>query len=316
MTEPIVLDNTKRATFCNCKKKYFFAHEKGLQSNYGSTAIRYGVCRHGMWEGYYSFVKEHGWPKGDPAKAMNALMAGLSLGKSKYDKESQTKQFIDDYKNFNTASEAMPAYISYYASDSDYLKVLATETLFSCPIEPESEVEDKLLSKLPPIVFTGRIDLLVELQGIVWVLDFKTTGWRLDEVIMKANRSPQLIGYTYAGKNVLDIEANGCLCSFEQINAYKSKKTGEYGDVKFDFRRVPQIYSEGDIQAWKLSFIDTCREILVCKESGIWPESFDNCYQYGACPYLKLCRQHTSFEKLNLNGFHEEFWNVLAEDEA
>lgn len=314
MTEPIILDNTQRSTFRQCKKKRFLQDVKGQKSNYGSTAIRYGVCWHGIQEGFHQHIKEFGWPE-EAGEIMAAITKGLTLGKQKWDKESATKTFIDDYKNFNTAVNAFNAYLEFFTEDKNYIKVISTETKFECPIEPENEAEEKLLKLLPPIVFTGKIDLCVEMDFMKWLFDFKTTGWILDQVISKANRSPQLIGYSYAGEKVLDFKPAGCLCSFAYIGASKSRTTGEYGNTRFDFRRVPQIYTQGDIDAWKLSFIDTCREIYFAEQNNLYPESFDNCFQYGACPYLRLCQQHTDFENLNLEGFHTEFWSVLDEEE-
>lgn len=312
MVTSIILDNTKRSTFRQCKKKYFLQHVKGQQSNYGSTAIRYGVAWHGIQEGFHQWVKENGWPS--DATLMLALTAGLTLGKEKWDKESQTKSYIDDYKNFNTAVEAFNAYLDYFKDDHQYLEIIDTEKKFECPIEPENEVEERLLAKLPPMIFTGKIDLCVKMDHVKWLFDFKTTGWILDQVISKANRSPQLLGYSYAGDKVLDFKPAGCLCSFAYIGSTKSKVTGEYGKTRFDFRRVPQVYTEGDIKAWKLSFVDTCKDINFAMQEDLWPESFDSCYMYGACPYLKLCQQHLPYEELNLEGFHEEFWDVLEED--
>lgn len=313
MKEPIILDNTKRSMFRNCKKKYFFSTVKGIQSNFGSTAIRYGVCWHGIQEGYHNYVKVNGWPQ-SALEQIEAITAGIELGKAKWDKESTTKVYNDDYKNFNTAVSAFNEYLEFFKDDHNYMKILSTETKFECPIEAENELESNLLSNLPPVTFTGRIDLCVEMDGQNWIFDFKTTGWILDQVIAKANRSPQLIGYSYAGDKVLDFKPSGCLASFAYVGAYKSKKTGDYGSTKFDFRRVPQIYTQGDINAWKLSFIDTAREINYARERNFYPESFDNCHQYGNCPYLKLCQQHTDYDNLNLDGFHVEFWDVLEDD--
>lgn len=313
MTDPIILDNTKRSMFRQCKKKYFYSVLHGLQSNYGSTAIRYGVCWHGIQEGYHTWVKNNGWPV-ESKDLILAMTAGLELGKNKWEKESEKKIFNDDYKNFNTAVEAFNEYLQFFADDKNYLKIINTEKKFECLIEAENELEAMMMRELPPIIFTGRIDLCVEMDYMKWIFDFKTTGWILDQVIAKANRSPQLLGYSYAGDKVLDFKPAGCLCSFAFIGATKSRKTGEYGGVRFNFRRVPQIYTQGDINAWKLSFIDTCREILFCTENNFWPESFDNCYQYGACSYLRLCQQHCKFEDLNLEGFHIEFWDVLEEE--
>lgn len=308
----LVLDNTKRGMFMQCKKKYFFSAKHGIQPRRGSTALRYGVTWHAIMEGFFSWVAKNGWPKNSEALG-GAITAGLLLGKKAWDKETESKMFVDDYRNFNTAVEMFDNYLEYFANDERFLDIISTESKFQCPIEAENELEERLLETLPPIVFTGRIDLCVEMDSMKWILDFKTTGWRLDEVILKANRSPQLIGYSYAGARVLDFKPTGCLISFAFAGSRKSPKTGEYGATKYDFRRVPQIYTAGDIQAWKIAFIDTCREIVRAEEMDCWPESFDNCYQFGPCPYLRLCKQHAPFEELNLDDYRIEFWDVLDE---
>jgi len=313
MSEPIILDNTKRKTFRQCKKKYFLQHINGLQPDYGSTALRYGVAWHGIQEGYYSYVQNNGWPT-TQEEHIAAITAGLELGKKKWDKETAEKKYFDDYRNFNTLVDHFNAYNEFFAGDRDYIKIISTETKFECAILPETKLEESMLENIPPLLFTGKIDLSIVMDYQNWLLDFKTTGWILDKVVMEANRSPQFIGYSYAGDKVLDFKPNGCLVSFAFAGASKSKKTGEYGSTRFEFRRVPQIYTAGDIHEWKLSFIDTASEIYKAINTGLWTESFDNCYQYGACPYLKLCNQHCKYEDLNLEGFHVAFWDVLEED--
>ena len=311
--DKIILDNSGRSTFRSCKKKYFLQIVNGWQSNTGSTALRYGSCWHAIQEGYHSWIRDNGWPTNSSAQ-MEALTQGLTLGKQTYDNETAKKEFFDDYKNYNTAVEGFAQYLEYFKDDSKYLEIISTEKKFECPITADNKTEQELLDKLSiPLHFTGKIDLAVKMDYVKWIFDFKTTGWYLDSVIAQANRSPQLIGYSYAGRKVLDFEPQGCLCSFASANSSKSRVTGEYGKVRFDFRRVPQIYTEGDIKAWKLSFIDTAIDIKSCHDSGIWAESFDNCYQYGPCKYLRLCQQHVPYEELNFDGFHVDHWNVLEE---
>lgn len=313
MIEFIELDNSGRSLFKACKRKYLFQIVHGLQSDFGSTAIRYGVVWHGIQEGYHSYIKEHGWPR-DGEELQVAIQQGLKLGLEKWEEESKKKTFIDDFKNYNTAVEAFGEYLEAFKDDSKYIKVIETEKRFRVQMQPDDRTQELLLKDLPPIFFTGRIDLCVEMDGMNWLFDFKTTSWRLDEVISKANRSPQLLGYSYAGMSDLDFEADGCLLSFAQLSAYKSRKTGDYGTVKHEFRRVPQIFTPQDMYAWKVTFLDTARDICRCFEEDIWPESFDNCFQYGACPYLKLCRQHKNdINDLNLDGFHVDFWSVLED---
>lgn len=311
--EPIILDNTKRGVFRTCKRKYFLQVINGLQPLWGSTALRYGATWHGIMEGFYSTIQEKGWPK-DATTHMEAITNGLQKGKAVWDSETNGTMYVDDYRNFNTAVEAFDKYLEFFFDDGNFLKVIHTEQKFQCPIEPDNDLEEKLLRKMPPIIFTGKIDLGVIMDHMPWILDFKTTGWRLDKVIMEANRSPQLVGYSYAGAKVLDFKPSGCLLSFSYVISRKSPKTGEYGSTNYEFRRVPQIYTPGDISAWKLSFIDTCREILYHTEQNYWPESFDNCFDYGRCPYLPLCQQHVPFEDLNLEGYRVKFWDVLDEE--
>ena len=308
----LTLDNSGRSTYRLCKMKYFLQVINGWQPNYGSTALRYGSCWHGIQEGFHTWVKENGWPQ-DSTSEMTAITQGFALGNKTFIKESEGKEFYDDFKNFNTAVDHFNAYLEYFKDDKDFIEVIATEKKFSCPILPENSLEEKLLKKIAELIFTGKIDLCVKMDGMKWILDFKTTGWYLKKVIQQATRSPQLLGYSYAGDKVLGFKPEGCLFSFAYLGSTKSKVTGNYGKVRFDFRRIPHVFTAGDIEAWKLSFITTAIDIQRSKDENIWPESFDSCFQYGTCPYLRLCNQHRPYEDLNFEGFHVKHWSVLDE---
>jgi len=62
-----------------------------------------------------------------------------------------------------------------------------------------------------------------------------------------------------------------------------------------------------------MSFISTAADIWNSMQTNNWPESFDNCYQYGACAYFKLCQQYTEVENLNTENYHVDFWDVRKE---
>lgn len=303
------LDNTKASCFRTCKRKYYWQHVQGLQSNYGSSAIRYGVCWHGMMEGYYSYIAENGWSNKE-----RAIHAALQLGREKWDKETEKKNFLPDYRTFDSCCKAFMHYLSFYSKDEEFLKIVATETRFRCGIFPASYQEENLLKDIQEgLIFTGRLDLQIEMNLSNWILDFKTTGQSLSVQGARLNKSGQLMGYSYAGKEVLDFRAEGCLVSLAYVSAYKSKKTGEYGDVSTDFARIPQIYSEKDLDNWKASFIDTAWGIRRCENENWWPVNYDSCYQYGACGYTRLCNQN-SFPDVITEGYHVDHWDVMKED--
>jgi hypothetical protein len=304
------LDNTKGSCARLCKRKYYWQHIRGLQSNFGSSAIRYGVTWHGILEGYYKYIKENGW-----AEKELAISAALELGKKKWDEETAKKTFLPDYRTFDAACTALLHYLSFYQKDEEFIKIIATEARFKCGVYAENEYEEAVLKSIgEELFFTGRLDLQVEMNLANWILDFKSTSQNLSMQASRLNRSGQLIGYSYAGKTVLDFPAEGCLVALAYVSAYKSKKTGEYGDVTTDFGRIPQIYNEKDLIEWRKSFIYTAAEIARCTREGVWPVNFDSCYQYGPCTYTKLCDQSGDPEDVITDGYHVSYWDVMKEE--
>jgi hypothetical protein len=308
------LDNTKASCFRTCKRKYYWQHILGLQSIFGSSAIRYGVIWHGIMEGYYKYIKENGWGSKELA-----ISAGLALGKKKWDEETAKKTFLPDYRTFDAACTALLHYLSFYSKDEEYIKIINTEAKFKLEITPDNQEESLALNYIvergdhSKLYFTGRLDLQVEMNFSNWILDFKTTGQNLSMQASRLNRSGQLIGYSYAGKHALEFPTEGCLVGLAYVSAYKSKKTGEYGDVTTDFGRIPQIYNDKDLVEWKKSFIDTALDITRSIESNNWPVNFDSCYQYGPCTYTKLCDQSGKLDSVITEGYLIEHWDVLKE---
>lgn len=304
------LDNTKASSYRTCKRKYYWQHVRGLQSNYGSSAIRYGVTWHSMMEGYYNYIAKNGW-----ANKELAITAALEKGKESWDLETSKKTFLPDYRTFDACCRAFVHYLSFFAKDEEFIKIVATETRFRCGIYPEDELQDNMLKTIPGgLTFTGRLDLQVEMNFANWILDFKTTSQNLSMQASRLNRSGQLIGYSYAGKEVLDFKTEGCLVSLAYVSAYKSKKTGEYGEISTDFGRIPQIYNDKDLLGWKDSFIDTAFNVQRSLDNNYFPMNFDSCYQYGPCVFTKLCDQSRPLDETVTEGFHIAFWDVMAEN--
>lgn len=310
------LDNTKASCLRTCKRKYYWQHIRGLQSDFGSSAIRYGVTWHSLMEGYYKYIKENGW-----ANKQLAISAALELGKKSWDKETEKKTYLSDYRTFDAACTALLHYLSFYQKDEEFIKIINTEAKFKLEILPANDEEEQILHYIiergdhSKLYFTGRLDLQVEMNFSNWILDFKTTSQNLSMQASRLNRSGQLIGYSYAGKHALEFPTEGCLVGLAFVNAYKSKKTGEYGDVTTDFGRIPQIYNDKDLIEWKKSFLDTALAITQCTDTGNWVMNFDSCYQYGMCTYGKLCDQGGDPENAITEGFHVSHWNVLEEAE-
>jgi hypothetical protein len=308
--EKIVLDNTRRSTFKSCKRKYYWNDVCGYKPDNGSSALRYGSTWHGMMEGYYRYIKENGWND----KALGIAKA-VEFGKKKWDYLTDKQIFYPDYRTFEACAQSFVRYIDFYHEDSKILNVIDTERKYECPITLDTEEEKRLYSHLPPIVFTGRLDLQIEMNDMKWLVDFKTTGQGLALQGMRLNRSAQLLGYSYAGEKVLEFRPEGCMVSLHLLSARKSTKTGEYGNLTIDFLRVPQIFTAHDIKEWKRSYLDVANDLFLAFKHNSWPMNFDSCYQFGACAFTKLCEQNKPEGEISTEGYHIDHWDVLSEEE-
>lgn len=314
-TSEIRLDNTKRSSFVECRRKFFLAHIMNITSKNGSTSLRYGSTWHGMMEGFYTGIKIYGWKGRDKAIEM-ALLNGQKV----WDRETGNKIFFTDYRTLEACCNMFIQYIQHFSYDENMLEVVESEQVFACPMEIKTEKEKRTFGHLPPVVFTGKIDLQVLLNSIKWFIEFKTTGFALDTQVMRLNRSPQVIGYTYAAPIVLGFTPQGALVSFAYTYSRKNKD-GVYGKLTIDFQRAPQIFAPQDMENWKESFLNTAKDIYEAYKTKNFPMEFGSCYNYNkACQFTRICEGNRNVTEMSTNDildfypdFCEHAWDVEAE---
>lgn len=302
----LVLDNTKRSCAQQCLRKFYWQHVLGLQPQHGSTALRFGSTWHAILEGYYIHIKENGWTR-DGA----AIGAAFALGKEKWEKETGDRIFYDDYRTYENCCQLFLAYMNHYDYDVGMLQVVSPEQTFRCPM-PLDEEDKKLfpnLAELKDVYFTGQIDLQIKLNGSKWMLEHKTTGQPLSVQTQRLNRSAQIKGYTWASREVLSFSPEGTLISFAHLSG-RRKKDGDYGKLKMDFARTPQVFSEEDLIQWRKSFLTVADDVAKEYKRGLWPCNDDACYNFGACPYIGLCEQNRSLDETRTDNFLVKIWDV------
>ena len=295
-TEILSLDNSKRSTWKECKRKYYYNYVRHIETLWGSTALRYGTVWHAGQEAFYGHIKEHGWLKDG-----EALRAAAKAMKESWEFESTGKQFWVDYRTLENCISSFVQYTGHYAFDEGFIEVLQVENEFRLEMNPTEE-EKKYFPLLKPFHFTGKRDLKVRMDGRVWIYEHKTTVNSIDDQVRKLHRSAQVMGYFFS-EDVLssdDDKPEGVLVSIHHLSSRKSKVTDQYGAVKVDFRRVPQIFNKNDIQQWRLSFFDAAQEIQIATENNTFAMNHDSCFNYGTCPYLDLCESLHCIEDIDL----------------
>ncbi len=294
------LDNSKRSTFVSCPKKYYYEYIANLQSIYGSSALRYGTCFHAGLEGYYEYIRVKGWIRDG-----EAVKAAILNAKKAWDEETALfNSFYEDYRNFHNLVLALTSYFNHFSGDAGFLEVISPEKAFKIKITDKTGFA---------FYFTGKIDLKIKLNGLIWGNEFKTSGYNLKIQADRIQKSPQIIGYSYALKETSDaLELpEGYLTTLHQITSRK-KKDGEYGKLTIDFIRPPQIFSPEDIYYWRESILFTAKSLESCIKNKCFPKYYDSCYQYGRCKFMNLCEQNVPPGEEMTEGYQERIpWDVL-----
>ena len=201
------IDHSRRSCASSCLRKYYWRYVRNLVPTLGSNALRYGSTWHGFLDGFYSTIKDGGWDS-----SHSAFEAAFSNGKATWEKESSEQSFYeDDYRTFENCTKAFLEYNNYYQMDKEMLRVIDIEKAFSI--------------EFPDFIFDGKLDLQVELNGVNWLMEHKTTSQYITTQAERMNRAAQTIGYWNACR-ILGFEMEGILINFHQLTSRKNKEIG------------------------------------------------------------------------------------------
>jgi hypothetical protein len=262
---------------------------------------------------YYNHIKLHGWTKDG-----GALQAAFTAMKDEWELISAKENYYSDYRTLENCFTSFLQYVQHFNQDELMLKVINTEEPFKILMKPNSDEEYAMFKDLKEFHFTGKIDMEIELNGQLWINEHKTTGQPLDTQVNRLNRSAQVMGYHYAKSRMRKdgVIPAGVLMTVHHLSCRKSTakgNEGNYGTPKIDFRRVPQIFSENDIEQWRIAFLAVALDIQKEIERNVWPMCHDACFNYGACPFLSICEQSSSVDNVYLDEqryYVAEPWEV------
>jgi hypothetical protein len=268
--EPIRMSHSAINQGEQCPRKALFSRKLRLYPEIGSTAIRYGSGYHRGMEGYYS----------NDRNIVKAIEAAAN-----YWKKPTIQKFLPDYRTLDNLLTSLGQYNDRYAADNVKVIGMPENTL---TMEITLTKSEKTVYGAFSINFVVVIDLMLEIDGMIWVVDFKTTSVDLPYIVSKLRRLSQLMGYQFVAQDKIP-EVTGTFCYYHQLKASKSKKTGEYGELTIDFLNSPQIFGSHDFNQWRQYVIWSTHKLLVAEKAG-WPPEYASCYNFNrACEYLPLC---------------------------
>lgn len=152
------------------------------------------------------------------------------------------------------------------------------------------------------IIYTGKIDLPVMIDGKLYVMDHKTAGMLGSSFFEGMKMSSQQRGYCVAFEHLTGRKVDGYI-----VNVLRSKEPPQYvrngtdrkgkeGKTlspaqwwKETFQRERYILREADRVEWKENVIQIMEEFLWNYSRGSMPMKTRWCNQMGRCPYFDVC---------------------------
>lgn len=243
----IIVDSHQLSEFQRCPRLYSYTQVQQMGSVRLRDALTKGTGLHNMLYLYYA-CKIKGW---STARAMKKVLSYMRF---------QRKMTIE---HIQQVQPKILQYIAHYQNET--WKPLAAEIGFSKILYEDSQFK---------FIYEGKIDLLMEVQGIKAFVDHKSQS-RHRNLPQDSN---QFLGYAWATGFKLGI------INFLNLAPSKSPKDA--------FRREICNYSTALVEEWKEGAIETCFALAKSREIGNFSKRRQGCNGvYGLCDFIHVCKQ-------------------------
>lgn len=316
----LFIDNSSLSLINECMRKASYALGYRRKQARDETALRFGGIMHKVLETRYR-----------QGTVCNSSIENAMIDTAR--SEFQLWQPPEgDFRNLDQAVACLTKYNKTYPTESFEIIEVAghrgTETPFAVPfgeleiqkelcvqdVNPEIDPEPKMkFIDTLPVVFTGRIDLVIQDANGIWLMDHKTSSIGGSNLFAPFYIDSQFKGYAWALKQLLgqDSYPSGVL-----INALINRRPTRTGK-SIEFLRDTITFTKDVIEEWHTSFMTTLQLYLACIEVQQFPMQTPACVsKYGRCEFYDVCQLPLAQRDLMLNSgnYVDRTWDPITQD--
>ncbi len=251
---------------CQMYWKYRYV-DKLIPINVSAT-LDNGKAFHEAMETYYLALR-------DRIDAPQALILALE----------KLRSFLLPEEDDTKLQNALRMYSGFYRDDP-YWKVIEAEQSYEHLFTVKA-MRNKYQKNIN-VLFTGRMDLVVEWNNGIYIVDHKTTKWIVSKVAEANALSDQSTGYMALWNAAHpDRPATGVI-----YNIVKLSQTNGGGNSEKDLFRPVVYRSQGDIDNFLLDIAESAKEIKrkLTKPFSRFVKDRNACFLYNSkCQYADLC---------------------------
>ena len=157
-----------------------------------------------------------------------------------------------------------------------------------------------------PIIYSGRMDAILEAFGGVFVTDEKTTSQLGASWSRQWDLRSQFTAYCW-GARENGIRADGVI-----VRGISILKT------KYDTQQAISYRPDWQIERWVEETTSWIEDMKICWERGVWRHSLDHaCTEYGGCSFRQVCMTQPAEREPWLDTyFQRRHWDPIKGEET
>ncbi len=319
----LFVDNTWLERLQTCSRAHQYENLNKRKGAAENAALNFGSGQHLAWDWRYSTLGNQAVDPVDEEKQVDIL----------------TKFYIDnpppldDFRNLGHAIECQRQYNRRYQTEP--FDILADEEnkpmvekpfalhLYTHKLKASDVIINagELLGDLDeiPIIYTGKIDLVLKWDEQTWVMDHKTASQLGDYFFQDKFASSQLPGYCWAIEQTTNLKPVGYA-----INALRSKappaklSTASASQINAwwdeSLARDRQYLKTGQLDEWKNNAIELVERFFYHYSRGYMPMETSWCFgRYGRCQFRGVCDlpEHSRGVELESTNYINNTWSPL-----
>ena len=298
----LMIDNSTMELFATCNRAFYYNAVKRRELDATRAALNFGTQFHSAMEWRYKTFGQD--LTGENSE--NIAEYGVQLMRA-------NPNPLDDYRNDDYMRDVLRAYCASNQSepftvvrDSDGQPIV--ERPFAIPL---GQIHHRDLTDPVPVIWTGRVDLLVQWQdGTMSTLDHKTSSMGGESYFDEYLNSQPQIGYLWAARKAFNTKLNTFIINATFVR--KPAKTVTAKGTTFDRKRF--YVPEDKITEWETNVMEQCYDVVDKAVRGVFPMTTKSCVgKYGRCQYIDVCGMPPSSREGALASglFRDVTWNPL-----
>lgn len=141
-----------------------------------------------------------------------------------------------------------------------------------------------------PHYFIGRTDAVISLNGLVWILEHKTTTWSYDLFVRQFQLAEQPTGYIYGVWKSTGLKPHGFILNVIQK---PNKRQARSDPFKVEVDREPFFRTDSDLERFEKEIIRKANDREAAFRDGNLYMNTSACFNWNRkCYYHDMCSNH------------------------